>query len=349
MDVITTSCLLNKIAVILPACNRYVYGIEILNTTYVVEVETDGVIGGLTYTNFTFSLAWLSKGTYTNITLPRTLNNTDIKVMYDWMIQGWDSTPNIIANETHYFVFGAYPDEGCIVWVCFGEPLIEMDLSASTLALGYYVNITGRVTYRGYPMNSMDVWIEWSSGGLPNEISTVLTHGDGTFNVSWMPHATGTFYIIAKIIWPRWLPDEVDVPESRACLAVSPPFENQVFSVVSNSTISALTFNSTANVLSFLAIDPDGTTGYAKVFISKQLLTNISSLIVYVDGKQTDYTYGSTNNSWTIAIMYKHSTHEVQMVIPEFASTTVTLLTVLIASTAIVLLKKKRTKHILMF
>lgn len=327
------------------SCNRYVYEIEILSITYVVEVETDGIIGGFSYTNFTFSLDWSSKGSYTNITLPRTLNNTGIKVMYDYMMQGWDSTPNIIANETHYFIFGV-DSEGCIVWVCFGEPQIEMDLSAPTLALSYYVNITGQVTYRSHPMDTMGVWVGWSSGGLPNEISTVLTSEDGSFLVSWMPHATGTFYITARIIWPRWLPDEVPYPEAHACLAVSLPFEEHVFSVVSNSTISALSFNSTANVLSFSASGPDGTTGYAKVFISKQLLTDISSLIVYVDGNQTDYTYSCTDNSWTITIMYQHSTHEVQMVIPEFPSTIATFLTVLITSTAAVLLNaKKRTKH----
>jgi len=330
--------------VLISSTKHYIYPITILDSTYFVAIETDGIINRFGYTNFTFSLDWLSQGTYTNITLPRTLNNTGIKVMYDWMIQGWDETPNISANDTHYFVFGMEPDEGCIVWVCFGEPRIEMDVSAPTLTLGYYVNITGQVTYRGHPMGSMSVWIGWSSGGLPNEISIVPTSEDGTFNVSWIPHATGTFYIIGKLICP-WLPDEVDVPESHACLAVSPPFENYVFSVVSNSTISALTFNSTANVLSFSAYGPDGTTGYAKVFISKQLLTDISNLIVYVDGNQTDYTYGSTDNSWTINIVYEHSTHEVQMIIPEFPSAIATFLPVLIALIAIVLLKgKKRTK-----
>jgi len=327
-----------------PPYYRYVYEIDVLDVNYILEVETDGIIGNLSYTNFTFSLAWLSKGTYTNITLPRTLNNTSIKVMYDWMIQGWDETPNIFANDTHYFVFGTGPFEGCIVWVCFGEPKIEMDVSASTLALGYYVNITGQVAYRDHPMGSMGVWVGWSSGGLPNEISTVSTSDDGAFNVSWMPHATGTFYIVAKLLCP-WLPDEADVPEAHACLAVSLPHENHVFSVVSNSTISALTFNSTANTLSFLASGPNGTTGYAKVFISKQLLTDVNNLKVYIDGNQTGYTYGSTDNSWIINITYKHSTHKVQMIIPEFPSAIATLLLVLIVSMAIVLLKgKKETK-----
>ena len=81
------------------------------------------------------------------------------------------------------------------------------------------------------------------------------------------------------------------------------------------------------------------------MFISKQLLTDVNNLKVYIDGNQTGYTYGSTDNSWIINITYEHSTHKVQMIIPEFPSAIATLLLVLIVSMAIVLLKgKKETK-----
>jgi len=325
--------------------NRYVYDIAVLGYSYNIVIETDGVVSGLSYTNFTFSLAWESFGTFVNITIPKSLNNTKIRVMHSWMIQGWDESPNISGNDTHYFITSPGSDES-IDWVYFGEPKIEMDISALTVALGYYVNITGKVTYRGHPMDGMGVGIFWSSvgGGLPNLISTIITSHDGTFNVSWMPHATGTFYISAELACP-WIyerTDEVPVPASHTCLSVSLPFEQYVFSVVSNSTISELTFNSTANTLSFLASGPDGTNGYARVFISKQLLTNIGDLTVYVDGNQTNYTYSSTDDSWVINITYRHSTHEVQMVIPEFPSTTMLTILMLTTLIATIPLKKKR-------
>jgi hypothetical protein len=317
-----------------------------MGESYRIVIETDGNVSGLENTNYTFSINWQSFGTFENITMPKTLNNTNIKVMYEWMIQGW-STPIITANDTHYFVSAQTDTTQHIVWVYFGEPKVQIDISAPTVSLGYYVNITGKVSYRELPVNDVGVYIAWSSGGLLHEISVVKPSLDGTFKVSWMPQATGTFYVHAVVICP-WLPDEVPRPEVRTCLSISLPVEQHVFSVVSNSTISALTYNSTANILSFSAIGPNGTKGYAKVFISKNLLTNINDLQVFVDGNLTDYTYTSTQKSWTIKISYTHSTHEIQVVIPEYSSIAIVLLFIL-TSIATILFKKQRSTKPLIF
>jgi len=317
--------------------NRYFYDIVVMGESYKIGIETDGTVSGLENTNYTFSISWESFGTFENITMPKTLNNTNIKVMYEWMIQGW-STPIVTANETHYFVSAETDMTQHIVWVCFGEPSIQMDISAPTVSLGYYVNITGTVTYRKLPVNDVGVYIGWSSGGLLHEISMVKPSSDGTFKVSWMPQATGTFYVHA-VLTCSWLPDEVPRPEVRTCLSISLPVEQPVFSVVSNSTISPLTYNSTANILSFSAMGPNGTKGYAKVFISKNLLTNINDLQVFVDGNLTDYTYTSTQKSWTIKIFYTHSTHEIQVVIPEYSSIAI-ILPFILTSIATILFKK---------
>jgi len=320
--------------------NHYAYEINVYGESYFIGIETDGVINNLSYTNFTFSLDWSSQGSYTKITLPKTLNNTSIKVMYHWMIQGWDENPQISTNDTHYFVFGEGSLEGCIVWVCFGEPKIELDISASAISLGYYVNITGKVTYRNHLIIGIGVYIGWSSGGSLNEISTVFTSTEGAFNVSWMPHATGTFYIIAKLICP-WLPDEADAPYSYACLSISPPFEQHVFSVVSNSTISSLTFNSTENILSFSAEGPTGTKGYARVFIAKELVANISQLRVYIDGNLTDYNATSADDSWLLYFTYEHSTHMIEIIVPEFPSILILPLFIIFSTIATIFAKGK--------
>ena len=328
-----------------PTLNRYVYDIVVMGDSYRVVIETDGVVSRLDYNNYSFSISWEDFGAFENITIPRALNETSIKVIYHQMSQGWDSSPQLSANNTHYFISGPNPDFGHIVEVFFGLPTIEIDLSAPTVALGYYVNITGVVRYKEKPVNDVGVRLMWSSGGLPNEIATLAPSSKGTFNVSWIPHATGSFYITAQLlIYP--FPDEVPPPETHACLSISLPHEQSVFSVVSNSTITALTFNSTSYILSFLANGPEGTTGYAKVFISKQLLTDINVLKVYVDDAQTDYTYRSALDSWILNIIYQHSTRKVQIVLPEFPSPITVLL--LFASTTLIsaiLLKKKRKLH----
>ena len=155
--------------------NRYIYDIVSMGETYTIVIETDGAVSGLRYNNYSFSIAWETYGTFENVTLPKSLNGTNIKVVYHIMFQGWDSRPQIYANETHYIITG--PDQdgfGHITEVYFGSPIVQVDLSAQTVVLGYYVNITGMVSYRGKPVNDVGVRLSWSSGGLPNEISTVV-------------------------------------------------------------------------------------------------------------------------------------------------------------------------------
>ena len=327
--------------------DSYVYDLVVMGEPYTIVIETDGIVSGLNYNNYSFSINWETFGTFENITIPKALNETSIKVTYCSMVQGWIETPQLTANSTHYFIIGPDPEGfGHIDKVFFGLPNIEMDLSAPTTALGYYVNITGVTTYRGKPVNDVGVRITWSSslGGVSNEISTVVPSSDGSFNVGWMPHATGTFYIIAQVfpVLPPRLPDEVPVPEAYACLSVSLPYEEHVFTVISNSTITSLVFNSTSHILSFSASGPDGTIGYAKVLISKQLLADIYDLKVYVDGNPKNYTFTSSNDSWIVKIYYMHSTHQIQIVIPEYATLKMLLPFAVMTLAAAISIKKKR-------
>jgi len=85
------------------------------------------------------------------------------------------------------------------------------------------------------------------------------------------------------------------------------------FSIVSNSTISELAFNSTSQVLSFTAGGPSGTTGFSNVTISKTLIADVSGLEVYLDGTKTSYVVSDLTTSWLIYITYQHSTHKIAM------------------------------------
>jgi hypothetical protein len=137
-----------------------------------------------------------------------------------------------------------------------------------------------------------------------------------------MPTSTGYFWVSAGVLPNPWEVDEaypMSAADSSSLAAIQ--FTDQyVFSVTSNSTISALVFNSTANELSFSTEGPTGTTGYAKVFIAKELVANISDLKVYVDGNLTAYIATSAGDSWVLYFVYMHSTHNVLIVIPEFPS-----------------------------
>jgi hypothetical protein len=87
------------------------------------------------------------------------------------------------------------------------------------------------------------------------------------------------------------------------------------FSVISNSTISELTFNSTSKTLTFIVSGPTGTTGCTNVTIAKTLIGNLSELKIYLDGNQIEYMTTSTEYAWLIHITYHHSTHKVVMVL----------------------------------
>jgi hypothetical protein len=85
------------------------------------------------------------------------------------------------------------------------------------------------------------------------------------------------------------------------------------FSIVSNSTVSEVAFNSTSEVLEFTVSGPSGTTGFTNVTIAKTLIGDISTLKVYLDGNETNYTVNDLTYSWLIHFTYHHSTHKIVM------------------------------------
>lgn len=86
-----------------------------------------------------------------------------------------------------------------------------------------------------------------------------------------------------------------------------------VYTVVSNSSVSNLVFNSTSKVLSFIVSGPSGTVGCANVTIAKTLIESISDVTVYLDGNQISYTVASNGYYWSLSFIYHHSTHHVVM------------------------------------
>jgi len=90
---------------------------------------------------------------------------------------------------------------------------------------------------------------------------------------------------------------------------------SSAFSVISNSTVSELAFNSTSRILSFIVSGPSGTIGSTNVTISKTLIEDINELKVYLDGNQINYTAISTDYHWLIHFTYQHSTHKVVIIL----------------------------------
>jgi outer membrane protein assembly factor BamB len=186
---------------------------------------------------------------------------------------------------------------------------LTLSLDATTTYLGFKVTMSGQLKGNGAGINEAPILLSYSvnEGQNWNDITSALTSNGGMFSAEWIAVATGRFMIRAS-----W---QGDYPflghEAITMLSVAPYEELYMFSVSSNSTLSELAFNSTSNELSFTATGENGTTGYVKVAIAKELISNIVDLKVYLDGTNLDYTVTSTESSWILKFIYTHSTHNI--------------------------------------
>jgi len=130
------------------------------------------------------------------------------------------------------------------------------------------------------------------------------------------------------------------------------PTEESILSVTSNSTVTSLAYNATTNELTFTISGPPGTTGYAEIFIPKNLLKDLSVLTVSFDGNLINYTSSSVKDFWVLHFVYSHSTHNVKVSmqsneIPEISGQILAAFLAISLATALclrLLTKKSRTK-----
>jgi uncharacterized protein YxeA len=95
------------------------------------------------------------------------------------------------------------------------------------------------------------------------------------------------------------------------------------FNIESNSTVTAFTFDSNTQQISFTVNGPENTTGYVKITIAKTCMPN-SDFEVYLDGNHINYNLEATTNTWIITFTYHHSSHQVTINSPVDQPTTST-------------------------
>jgi hypothetical protein len=190
-------------------------------------------------------------------------------------------------------------------------PSLTVSCKSSTTLSNFRVEISGSLTYNGTGLLGRPVLLSYSvdEGNSWNQLTLVNTDSNGDFLAVWLPSVTGNYLLKAE-----WVGD-ADYSEVSTVvnLAVSPSGEQKVFSVSSNSTISALAFNSTSGELVFTVSGPSGTMGYVNLYVPKSLISNASSLKVFLDGKALVFDVKSLEDSWFIFFSYPHSTHDVVM------------------------------------
>lgn len=229
----------------------------------------------------------------------------------------------------------------------FSSTSLTLSTNSQTSYLGFKINLNGTLEGNEEGLGGLPIVLSYSvTGGQTwNDLTSVMTSFDGSYSAVWIPSVTGTYLIRAT--WAG----NITFPSSQVIKTLSvTSFNNQyVFSVSSNSTISALAFNSTSNLLSFTVSGPTNTTGYTDVTIAKALIPDVTGLKVNMDGNQLNYTIKSSDDSWLIHFAYHHSTHSVSIslgtvVVPEFPTALFSLIVLTVLSFVLLLVKKFNVK-----
>jgi outer membrane protein assembly factor BamB len=188
---------------------------------------------------------------------------------------------------------------------------LTLSLNSQTAFLGFKVKLTGTLTSADGPISNVPITLSFSVNGgeVWNDITAVPTGADGSYEAVWVPSATGTYLV--KASWKGGYP--LSSAEQTRSLSVTLYDDQYVFSVVSNSTVSALLFDSVNQELSFTVIGEPETTGFVDVMIAKTLVPNIVNLKVYMDQTNLNYKTASENDSWLLHFTYGHSTHGITL------------------------------------
>lgn len=186
---------------------------------------------------------------------------------------------------------------------------VAVSTSSSSMFAGFKVNVMGALTdMYGNVLKDKTVVLSYTFSGITTwtPITSCTTDNAGNYLATWIPTATGSFTLNAS-----WNGDANHFPTNSTTTLTCLSYDQYVFSVESNSTIAGLSFNATGQTLSFTATGPDGTKGYARATVARNLTANPTNIPVLLDGNKIESTSTSASDSCSIYFTYQHSTHTV--------------------------------------
>ena len=191
------------------------------------------------------------------------------------------------------------------------ETSLNVNCQSSTTYSNFKVNIQGTLTANNSGLSDSAILLSYSvdGGSSWTPLTFVSTDNTGAFQAVWTPLVTGNYYLRATYGGDS----ELASASTIVHFAVLPFEDNSVFSVASNSTVTALAFNSTDQKLSFKVSGETGTTGYVNIYISKSLMSDTSNLKVYFDQELLQPVTQSIGDSWLVSFTYHHSVHAVSL------------------------------------
>jgi hypothetical protein len=194
------------------------------------------------------------------------------------------------------------------------KPTMEIFCKSSAAAINLKIEVTGTLTYNKTGISGAAIFLGYSAdgGNKWENFTLVQTQVDGGFGSVWTPNTPGNYLMCAQ--WAGH--DSLHWMNATVNLALMPDSSGNEFSVVSNSTISNFNYNSTTQTMSFNTNGTSSTTGYVQVCIPKNLVSDIQTLGVNIDGKSINFTSESQDDVWVISCVYAQSQHTFTIQIP---------------------------------
>lgn len=259
-----------------------------------------------TYGNPNPTSSWFDAGT----SIEASVSSPVLGIGFIRLCSGWTGTGSVPYSGTDTSVTFTLDAPSNITWR-WKTAQLSLSCSSSTSFVGFKVEIHGNLKSNGVGLSGAPIRLFYSvTGGESWEYiipPLVYTGSDGSYSAVWMPSATRNYLLRATWAGNATYPEMSMIVN----LAVMPYEEQNVFSVVSNSTVSNFAFNTTSRVLSFTVTGPENTTGYVNMYLAKAVVEDTADVKVYLDGDQLDYTATSTDDSWLLHFTYQHSTHKV--------------------------------------
>lgn len=193
------------------------------------------------------------------------------------------------------------------------QPKNESDIAIScqstTSCTNFKVTITGRLYANCEPVTEAQILLSYSVNAVNSwiDLATTVTNSNGEFLEVWMPQASG-YYMLKAIYLGDVYHSEVN---KTVNFVVMPYHEQNVFSVTSNSTVNALSFDPTSQTVSFSVNGTSNTIGYVSINLPKTMVSDLSSLTVCLDGEPLQYTAVQAPDAVLVTFTYHHSIHEV--------------------------------------
>lgn len=229
----------------------------------------------------------------------------------------------IVVNDATGAAYAStYPNTVTVIDNASGALQLTLSASTTTSFVGFAVTAAGNLTgwnttsKRTGPLQDTTVTIQFAlQNGTSSQSVNVQTDSMGKFSAQWIPTITGNYLITAF---------RPDAPCLTADVSVSvlPVAGQYIFSVSSNSTVAALSFNATSHVLAFQLSAQSAQTARVDVSITKSLLATTASLVVTANSASTQFTTADTGQGWVITfIVHVANTLNVLMDLQNFPST----------------------------